>query len=169
MITVYIGVGSNINPMESIPRALSLLKKKVKISAVSTFYFTPPLNNKVQPDYCNGVWEIETSYSPHSLKFQVLRPIESELGRKRGQDTYASRTIDLDILVYGREVIRTDELTIPDPDIYTRPFIAIPLAEIAPHLIIPDTGEGINDIANTMKNTQMMPEHQIKDILYSIF
>lgn len=165
MITVYIGVGSNINPMESIPRAFSLLKKKVKISAVSTFYFTPPLKNKVQPDYCNGVWEILTTHSPHSLKFHVLRPIELELGRIRIQDSYASRTIDLDILVYGQEVMSTDDLTLPDPDIYTRPFISIPLAEIAPHLILPDTGEGIKDIANTMKRTQMMPAHQMTELL----
>jgi 2-amino-4-hydroxy-6-hydroxymethyldihydropteridine diphosphokinase len=165
MITVYIGVGSNINPGESIPRALSLLEKRVKVGAVSTFYFTPPLKKKSQPDYCNGVWEIMTTFSPEDLKFDVLRNIESELGRVRGTDAYAPRTIDLDILVYGREVIRRDDLTIPDPDIYTRPFISIPLAEIAPLLILPDTGTLIDEIASKMKNAQMEPARRITELL----
>jgi dihydroneopterin aldolase/2-amino-4-hydroxy-6-hydroxymethyldihydropteridine diphosphokinase len=163
MSDVYIGVGSNINPEKNIPSALRLLKKETEICAVSTFYYTKPLHYQDQSDYCNGVWKINTLISPYELKFNLLRKIESALGRIRSAETYASRSIDLDILLYGMEVIHTDDLSIPDPDIYTRPFISIPLLEIAPNLVIPDTGETIENIVQHMKDVQMNPAHGITD------
>ncbi|MBN2440059.1 MAG: 2-amino-4-hydroxy-6-hydroxymethyldihydropteridine diphosphokinase [Spirochaetales bacterium] len=161
MPEVYIGVGSNINPEKNIPSALGLLKKETEICSTSTFYYTKALNNKDQADYCNGVWKISTSLPAYDLKFYVLREIESTLGRSRSKDPYASRPIDLDILLYGKEIINTDDLTIPDPDIYTRPFISIPLLEIAPDLMIPDTGEKVETIVIRMKDVQMKPAHRI--------
>ena len=75
-----------------------------------------------------------------------MRSIEAELGRIRTQDKYAARTIDLDIALYGDEVINEPELVIPDPDIQKRRFIAIPLLELNPSLVLPDTGEQISSL-----------------------
>ena len=69
----------------------------------------------------------------------MLRTIENGLHRNRESDKYASRTIDLDLLLFGNMVIHEEGLTIPDPDIYNRSFIAFPLSELNPDLIMPDT------------------------------
>jgi 2-amino-4-hydroxy-6-hydroxymethyldihydropteridine diphosphokinase len=161
MTDVYIGVGSNIHPDKNIPGALSLLKDKVCVKATSIFYYTLPLGNRNQALYCNGVWKVKTTIDPYALKFEILRPIESSLGRVRGKDTYASRPVDLDILVYGDTIMKTENLVIPDPGVYTRPFVCIPLYEIAPGLIIPDTGKPVKEIVMTMIDKQMKPAYHI--------
>ena len=145
-VKVYISVGSNIEPEKNIPKALEKLKKYVRVVATSTFFRTMPIGRPEQGFFLNGVWLIETDKSPRELKFGVLRSIEAELGRIRTQDKYAARTIDLDIALYGDEVINEPELVIPDPDIQKRRFIAIPLLELNPSLVLPDTGEQISSL-----------------------
>lgn len=141
LIDVFLGVGSNIEPEKHILAALELLKQHVRVTGVSTFYWTEPLGRPDQPRFLNGVWRVETSVEARPLKFDVLWPIETELGRIRTQDKHAARTIDLDILLYGHAVIDQPDLRIPDPDIHTRPFITIPLLELEPDLVLPDTGQ----------------------------
>ena len=143
---VYISVGSNIEPEENIPKALDKLKKYVRVVATSTFYRTRPIGRPEQAFFLNGVWLIETNKAPQELRFRVLRIIEEELGRIRTEDKYAPRTIDLDIILYGNAVIRGTELVIPDPDIRRRNFIAIPLLELNPSLVLPDTGKPISSL-----------------------
>jgi 2-amino-4-hydroxy-6-hydroxymethyldihydropteridine diphosphokinase len=145
-IEVYISVGSNIRPEENIPKALESLKKYVRVVATSTFYRTMPIGRPEQPFFLNGVWLIEADRAAQELKFGVLRRIEEDPGRIRTQDTYAARTIDLDIALYGDKVIDEPGLVIPDPDIRKRSFIAIPLMELNPSLILPDTGETISSL-----------------------
>ena len=145
-VEVYISVGSNIDPEMNIPRALEELKRYVHVKATSTFYRTMPIGRPEQQFFLNGVWLIETDKTPQELKFAILRNIEQELGRIRTQDKYAARTIDLDIALYGDRVIKEDELVIPDPDIRERSFIAIPLMELNPSLVLPDTGEIISSL-----------------------
>jgi 2-amino-4-hydroxy-6-hydroxymethyldihydropteridine diphosphokinase len=127
MARTFIGVGSNIAPEKNIRAALRLLARSVGIISISTFYRTPAIDRPMQPDFYNGVVAIETDLRPTELKSKVLRRIEAALGRRRTADKYASRTIDLDLLV----------LTPLDPDILNRAFIAVPLAEIAPQLLLP--------------------------------
>ena len=129
IVAAFIGVGSNIQPERNISDALARLSKRVDITGISTFYKTTPILRKDQDDYLNGVWQISTSMSPEKLKFDVLRKIEQELHRNRESDKYASRTIDLDILLFGDLIIQEENLTIPDPDIYKRSFIAFPLSD----------------------------------------
>ena len=145
-VEVYISVGSNINPEGNIPLALEKLKEFVRVNASSTFYRTKPIGRLDQSFFLNGVWLIETDKTARELKFGILRKIEDELGRVRTKDKYASRTIDLDIEIYGDEVIKEADLVIPDPDIRKRSFIAIPLLELNPSLILPDTGEPISSL-----------------------
>jgi dihydroneopterin aldolase/2-amino-4-hydroxy-6-hydroxymethyldihydropteridine diphosphokinase len=132
-IRAFIAVGSNVAPEENIPEAFGQLRNHARVIACSTFYRTPPLNRPEQPAFINGVWEIETGLLPRAMKFDLLRPIEARLGRVRSKDKYAPRPIDLDILLYGAWVMDEEDLRIPDPDIYSRAFLAWPLYELAPN------------------------------------
>ena len=157
-VEAYISVGSNIKPEENILIALDKLKGYVRVKATSTFYRTMPIGRPEQSFFLNGIWLIETDKTARELKFGILRKIEEELGRVRTQDKYAPRTIDLDIAIYGNEVIKEADLVIPDPDIRKREFIAIPLLELSPSLILPDTGESISslDIVRENKDIEVM-------------
>lgn len=145
-VDAFIAVGSNIDPERNIGRALELLQQQVRVVASSTFYWTTPLGRTDQPRFLNGVWRVETGLSPGSLKFDVLRGIESKLGRVRTEDKYAPRPIDLDVILHGRLVLSGPDLQIPDPDIGCRPFIAVPLLELVPDLTMPDTGEPLAEL-----------------------
>jgi len=137
MPRVYIGVGSNIDPERNIPAALKMLGEAVRIVAISTFYKTSPIGSPNSPEFYNGVVAIDTDVLPRDLKFRVLRRIEEAVGRIRCDDKYAPRTIDLDILLYGDIIINEPDLIIPDPDIATREFLAVPLMEICPDMALP--------------------------------
>jgi 2-amino-4-hydroxy-6-hydroxymethyldihydropteridine diphosphokinase len=135
----YVAVGSNIEPLDNIPRALLMLKAYVTISAISNFYRTSPVGRRKQPDFINGVVKIRTDRSPRELKFDILRKIEDKIGRVRSEDKFAPRTIDLDVILYGMTVLDELGLCLPDPSIRLYPFVAAPLLELAPELILPDT------------------------------
>ncbi len=156
VVGAYIGVGSNIEPERNITDALASLSKHVDITGISSFYKTTPFLRKNQDDYLNGVWQISTSMLPEKLKYGVLRRIEKELHRNRESDKYAPRTIDLDLLLYDDLVIQEVNLTIPDPDICKRSFIAFPLSELNPDLVMPDTKKPLSDILSVLSNENMI-------------
>lgn len=157
VVGAFIGVGSNIQPERNITDALARLNKYVDITGISSFYKTAPFLRENQNNYLNGVWQISTSIPPEELKSDVLRTIEKELHRSRESDRYAPRTIDLDLLLYGDMVIHEVDLTIPDPDICKRSFIAFPLSELNPDLIMPDTKNPLIDILNALLKDNMIP------------
>ena len=140
-VKAFIGIGSNIDPERNIVEALSVLASRVRLSALSSFYVTAALQNRAQCDYINGVVLIECCCSPDSLKFDILRPIEMGQGRVRVEDKYASRPIDLDVLVYGDVVLEEGEMRIPDPELRERGFLQVAMLELAPEFVFPDTGE----------------------------
>jgi len=160
MPTVYIGVGSNIDPETNIPAAIKLLAGRVKVRALSTFYATAPMCCRDSSYFINGVIAVETDIPPRELKHFVLREIEDSLGRVRTADKFAPRTIDLDIIVYGDRVIAEPGLTIPDPDVFTRAFMAAPLAELAPDLVMPGSGKRVDEIAGSLTDESMTPLHE---------
>ncbi len=157
MARVFIAIGSNIEPERQIRAALSALAAEVRIVALSTFYATAPVNRPRQPGFLNGVIEVETNLPPRALKFDVLRRIETAAGRVRGEDRSAPRTIDLDIAIYADLVIDEPDLRIPDPDITERAFLAGPIAELAPELVLPGTGRPMRDIAAALGDEGMAP------------
>ena len=157
MTRAFIGVGSNIAPEENIREALRRLAQSTRLVSISAFYREPAIGRPEEPDFYNGVVSIDTDLPPATLKWQVLRPIETALGRQRGADKYASRTIDLDLLLYGDITLSTGELTLPDPDILKRPFVAIPLSEIAPDLMLPGFGIPIRSAAEQFARENMQP------------
>lgn len=157
MPTVYIGVGSNIDPEINIPAALLLLGEQVRIVSISTFYQTEPVGVSDSPPFYNGIVGVVTDIPPRELKFEILRNIEEVLGRIRGADKYAPRTIDLDIIVYGNAIINEPGLVIPDPDIVNRAFIAVPLLELEPDLVLPDYEVKLADVVESMPADSMVP------------
>ncbi len=165
MSAVYISVGSNIEPEKNIPAALRLLAKDVFVTAISTFYLTRPVGANESPEFYNGAVEVETEISPRDLKFGVLRKIERALNRKRGPDRNAPRTIDLDIIIYGDLVLSEPIIEIPNSDIHTRPFVAIPIYELAPNLTLPDTRLSLAQIVELMDYTGMVPLYEFTDKL----
>lgn len=165
LVDAFVAVGSNIEPEKHIVEALALLSKKVRVKSVSTFYRTEALGPVGQPDYRNGVVGIETRLAPLGLKFDILRRIEFRLGRVRGDDQYAARTIDLDVVIFGASVIDGDDLTIPAPEIRERPFVAVPLLELAPDMTLPDTGESLAALPSSHRHEGLCPDLGLTQLL----
>jgi 2-amino-4-hydroxy-6-hydroxymethyldihydropteridine diphosphokinase len=138
MAIAYIGYGSNLGDrMANIEAALSLIGKR-GIGTVlrrSRNYESAPVQGPGHGDYVNGAVEVMTDLEPADL-LSSLRRIEADLGRT-GKGTNAPRTIDLDILVYDSNVLKTGDLTIPHPDIANRLFVLKPLNDIKPDLLHP--------------------------------
>ena len=138
----YIGLGSNLNnPKVQLKRALNALEKKryIKISAFSKYYISKPLRDISQPNYYNAVVAIDTTLSATDL-LKICQKIEDAAGRVR-RKKWEARIIDLDILIFGNKIIRTEELIIPHTEIAKRTFVLIPLFDVAPNLYIPSVGK----------------------------
>ena len=155
MAIAYIALGSNLHtPLEQLKRALKALAQlpQTQLMAVSSFYRSKPLGPQDQPDYLNAVVEISTALSPLALLDELQR-IENEQGRVRLR-RWGERTLDLDILLYGDEIIQTERLTVPHYDMHNREFVIVPLAEIAPNLILPN-GQKLTELADRFTVHQM--------------
>lgn len=147
MKIAYLSLGSNVGERET--HLLNAIQKLaqlefVEILKVSAFYETNAVARYSQPNYLNAAMKIRTILTPDEL-LTATQKIEIELGRTSKQNE-APRTIDIDILLYEQELICTDELTIPHPLLHLRPFVLIPLQEIAPSEIHPILQESIMDI-----------------------
>ena len=154
MTEVYIGLGSNIEPEKYTPLALERLRQCLDVVSVSSFYCSSAVGTAVgQADFINGVVKVKTSLSAEQLKFEVLRPIEYEFGRRLYMPKHAPRTMDLDLLIFGDEVI--EELNIPEADILRRPFVYIPLLEIAPDIEVKGFDGPVKNLVNFQHNMKV--------------
>ncbi len=141
MVEVCLSLGSNIAPAENLKTAVELLREKLPVTAVSRAWKSPAVGSG-GPDYLNAAVLVDTWLYPRLLKDEVLRPIERSLGRRRGKNKFAPRTIDIDIVIYDGKVL--------DPKLWTQAYLALPVAELLPHLIHPATGETLEDIASRL-------------------
>ncbi len=157
MAQAFIAIGSNIDPAENVREAIDLLCRQTMLAGISMVYRSQALHRPEQPDYYNCVVEIETAMAAARIKQDLLRPIEDALGRVRTADKYASRTIDLDLIVYDNLKLDGDEIVLPDPDILRRPFLAHPLFELAPDLVLPGFNVPIREVAATLPKDRMEP------------
>lgn len=133
MVTIYLGLGSNLgNKRKNIKKAIKLLKEKVTVKKISSFYRTKPVGYLDQPYFINAVIEIQTDFLPYEL-LKLVKSIEKELGRKK-TFRWGPRLIDIDILLYQGKKLKSKILTIPHPHIFQRDFVLKPLKEIAPDL-----------------------------------
>ncbi|KXZ20473.1 2-amino-4-hydroxy-6-hydroxymethyldihydropteridine diphosphokinase [Bacillus nakamurai] len=131
--TAYIGLGSNIGDRERYLRqAVAMLAQHqhVTVTKVSSIYETDPVGYEDQDQFLNMAVEVNTSLSPFEL-LELTQNIEAELGRTR-EVRWGPRTADLDILLYNRENIETEQLIVPHPRMYERLFVLTPLKEICP-------------------------------------
>jgi 2-amino-4-hydroxy-6-hydroxymethyldihydropteridine diphosphokinase len=147
-VRAYVGLGSNLGEREAtIRRAVALLDadEGIAVAAVSTLRETQPVGVVDQPRFLNGVAALETQLSPRTLLDRLLA-VERELGRDRaGEQRWGPRTIDLDLLLYGDEVVDEPGLTVPHPRLHERAFVLEPLDELAPGLRLPD-GRAVRDL-----------------------
>ena len=140
--TVYIGLGSNLdNPRAQVEQAITELTQLpvTRLEAVSPLYRSHPVG-PAQPDYINAVARLATRLTPLALLDQ-LQALEQRHQRVR-REYWGPRTLDLDILLYGAEVIDEPRLRVPHPFMTRRNFVLYPLAAIAPELVLPG-GESI--------------------------
>jgi len=156
MPRVFVAVGSNVDPEENVMRGVRLLGAEVVFRNVSTFYRTPALDRPHDPPFANGVIEVDAELDPFEMK-ALLRRIELTLGRERTDDRYAPRTLDLDLLLHGDQVLASDGISLPHPDIRARAFVAIPLLELAPDLVLPDSGTPLRSIVDSLPSYPMEP------------
>ena len=141
-VRVYIALGSNLNdPRAQVESGLKHLARLPQSTwrGASSLYRTPPMGPAPQPDYINAVAVLDTRLDAHALLDELLA-IERAHGRVRGADRWGPRTLDLDILLFGKTILSDARLTLPHPGITERAFVLLPLAELAPDLIVPGKG-----------------------------
>ena len=149
----YVGVGSNKNAETNILAALVALAGSVELLAVSTFYRNPAYDDPGFPPYVNGVVKGRTKLGPEDLKRQVLSAVETSLGRHASDGT----PIDLDLLFYTDWPDATHGLSLPHPLVTTRPYMAIPFAEITGNITLPGCDDSMASIAARYRRASLTP------------
>lgn len=139
-VRCYVALGSNLGgPIEQVERALKALARAPALTLVahSRLYRSRPMGPAEQPDYINAVAMVETTLAPLEL-LDRLQAQERRQGRVRGDVRWGPRTLDLDLLLYGDDTIRSARLTVPHPGLRERNFVLYPLHELSPELVLPD-------------------------------
>ena len=137
----YIGLGSNLNnPKQQIKDALIALNTtpEVKVVGLSSLYQSNPVDGSEQPDYINAVCQVDTHLTALELLY-VCQEIETKQHRVR-EKKWGARTIDLDIITYGVQVVASKQLVVPHPEMMNRAFVLVPLSELEPDLKVPVLG-----------------------------
>ncbi|MES9852528.1 MAG: 2-amino-4-hydroxy-6-hydroxymethyldihydropteridine diphosphokinase [Candidatus Thiodiazotropha sp. L084R] len=142
MVVAYVGLGSNLdNPKRQVETALAELAKlnDTYLERHSSLYRSKPVGPQDQPDFINAVARLSTTLEPEAL-LDALQALEQSHHRIRGE-RWGPRSLDLDLLLYGNQVINTPRLKVPHPEIAKRSFVLLPLKEISPtDLSIPGVG-----------------------------
>ncbi len=134
----YLNLGSNIQPEDHFRKAIELLGKSGRVKAVSTVWESRAVGAQ-GPNFLNVCIRYKTHFRAEELKAQIIRSVESELGRVRSADKNAARTIDIDIILFDGEPFRHEY--------WERAFTIVPLAELLPDFIHPQTGETLSQAA----------------------
>jgi len=143
MTRAFIGLGGNLGDctarFDAAQRALDGLER-TRLTQASPRYRTAPVGDLAQPDFLNAVVEVETGLTPRAL-LRAMQRIENRLGRRRDPGRrWGPRTLDLDLLLFGHQVIHEPDLIVPHPRMDARAFVLMPLYDLAPRLEIPGRG-----------------------------
>lgn len=150
---VVIGLGSNISPPENLKSSIYLLGRLVPIHAVSGVWQTSAIGSP-GPDFLNAAALITTQLSAEELRINILRPIENLLGRIRTKDPNAPRTIDLDVLIFDNQVL--------DEELWNYAHMAVPVAEILPAYIVPNSEDKAIFIAEKLKESSDIKRYSLE-------
>ncbi len=143
----YLSLGSNIEPDRNLPTAVDWLGRWGRVRAVSTVWESAPLGFPEQPNFLNAAALLETGLSAQALRQEAIASIETALGRVRSANKNAPRTIDIDIMLFNHDILQVGQRRIPSPEVLERPFVIIPLSEIAPDYVHPEIGRTLRQIA----------------------
>ena len=148
MAIIYVAMGSNMGDREErVLHAVHKMRAFANVKKISTLGETDAEAACAgQPKFINAVVELDTAYEPEEVLDELLR-IEEELGRdlsEKGKNM--PREIDLDLIVYANEIVKTDRLQIPHPKLAERKFVLAPLAELNPKWVHPETNESVQDM-----------------------
>lgn len=159
MAIVYLCLGSNkgdrVGYVQQATRLLGEVEG-VSIIRTSSLYETQPWLEMDTPWYVNAVIELKTSLPARDL-LDVCQRIEKQLGRNREQEGhFGERTLDIDILFYGKEIIREKNLQIPHKFLHQRAFTLVPMLEINPDFVHPDLNKSIADLHEELENPEMV-------------
>jgi 2-amino-4-hydroxy-6-hydroxymethyldihydropteridine diphosphokinase len=150
MTQAFVGVGANLgDPVVQVTRALAALGglDDTRVVRTSSLYRTAPIGHADQPDYINAVALLDTALVPRTL-LDRLQGIERDAGRERSFRN-APRVLDLDLLLYGDQVIAAPGLVVPHPRMHERAFVLAPLVEIAPDTVVPGHGRAADLLPRT--------------------
>lgn len=150
--TVYLALGSNVGQRQkNLEKAVSLLGQHtmIEICDVSRFIETKAVSKVPQPDFLNAVIKIRTILTPFEL-LEVTQQIELSMGRT-SKGTSDPRSIDIDVIFYGNQIVCEEGLTIPHPLMHERHFVLEPLCDIAPKEVHPVLGETIEQLLTLTK------------------
>jgi 2-amino-4-hydroxy-6-hydroxymethyldihydropteridine diphosphokinase len=143
--TAYLALGGNLGDvLATFRRVVAELEPARLSSAYRTRALLPPGESGGAPDYWNAVCELATQESPRGL-LERLHAIERTFGRER-RTRWAARTLDLDLLLYDDVVADDPALTLPHPGLSSRPFVLVPLVEIAPDVLVPPHGRSAGEL-----------------------
>lgn len=158
MAIVYLSLGSNFGDrIGFVQQAASLLGAcdGINIIRTSAFYETEPWGMDSENWFVNAVLEIKTTFPPKKLLEECQR-VENQLGRKRSDNGYIDRTIDIDILFYNKDIINEENLVIPHKFVHLRAFTLVPLLELIPNFEHPVLHKTITELHNDLENPEMV-------------
>jgi 2-amino-4-hydroxy-6-hydroxymethyldihydropteridine diphosphokinase len=156
MHTIYLGLGTNLgNRAANLQAAVVRLAENLSVTAVSPIYETAPWGITDQPDFLNMCLTAQTDLPPHEL-LKLLKNLEKEIGRVPGE-RWGPRLIDIDLLFYANQIIDTEKLMIPHPELPERAFVLRPLADVAADFVHPVLGESIAVLADRLDDEGVRP------------
>lgn len=148
MESVYLCLGGNIGDTQQyLEQAIDLIDSRIgSVTAKSAIYKSEPWGLDCDQWFLNQVVAVETELEPHAVLEHCLQ-IESELGRTRSGNGYEPRTIDIDIIFYGSQIINQPDLKVPHPLMHLRNFVLRPLCDIAPDFVHPTLNKALSQLA----------------------
>ena len=161
---VCIGLGSNLGRREEfLDQAFQAILHQIHFSnvTISSVYETKPVAS-AGGDYLNAAVVFETDWDAENI-YRWMMAVEQNAGRTRGAH-HAPRTLDLDLLFFGSEIISTKFLTVPHPRLHARAFVLVPLAEIVPNWIQPILKKSVQELRNTLSFDELLEVKKYEDV-----